>query len=314
MENLQIRLVRTFDDVFGNGEISSPTGLTFIPGADAFLTVPSNSSTITAITSTGEEIDSDLSLNLPAAIQAANITFDPQFNRLLGLNPRGNQLIEIQTDSSSSLTQSNQREIDVKSLGIKNVRGITVAPDGTLYVLDGAAKEILKIEPNADGSFEESAISRIEIPSKINNPRGIAFNSNTGNLHINNFPQQELYELNQQGEIVAIGDLSPLGIRQPEALVFAPSGDLTDDPNQLSLYVADSAPNSGGIVELSWAELVEASQIQSRAAVTNNSSLVQTIDTSQFFPASFNQQGLLISTFLILCISITLKTIKDFFR
>ena len=36
MGNDLIRQVRTFDDVFGNGEISSPTGLTFIPGVDVF--------------------------------------------------------------------------------------------------------------------------------------------------------------------------------------------------------------------------------------------------------------------------------------
>lgn len=314
MENLQISLVRTFDDVFGSGEISSPTGLVFIPGADAFLTVPSNSSTITAISSTEEVLEPNLALNLPASIQAVNIAFDPQFNRLLGLNPSGNQLIEVQADSSSNLTQSNQREIDVKSWGIKNSRGITVATDGTLYILDGAANEILQIEPSVDGSFEESTVSRIEIPSKINNPRGIAFNSTTGTLHISSFPKQELFEVDQQGEIVAVRDLSQLGIRQPESLVFAPSGDLTDDPNQLSLYVADSAPNSGGIVELSWAELAEASQIRSSATVINDSSLVQTIETSQFLPASFNQQGFLVSIVLILFLSLTLKSTKAFFR
>ncbi|MEM8830722.1 MAG: hypothetical protein AAGE96_15380 [Cyanobacteria bacterium P01_G01_bin.19] len=310
MENFQISLIRTFDDVFGNGEIPSPTGLVFIPKADAFLTMPSNSSTTTGIASIEEEVIANLSIDLPASIQAVNMTFDPHFNRLLGLNSSGNQLIEIQADSSGNLNQSTQKKIDVKFLGIKNARGISVASDGTLYVLDGTAKEIIRLKPSADGSFEESTVARIEIPSKINNPRRIAFNSNTGNLHITNFPQQELFELSQQDEIVAVRDLSTLGIRQPESLVFAPSGDLTDDPNQLSLYVADSAPNSGGIAELSWVELVEASQIQSRAAVTNNSSLVQTINTSQFLPASFSQQGLLISTFLILCISITLKLIK----
>lgn len=291
MENPQVRLIRTFDDVFGNGEISRPTGLMFIPGADVFLTMPSNSSTITAITSTEEEIEADLSINLPASISAVNTTFDPQFNRLLGLNPSGNRLIEVQTDSNSNFNQLIEREIDATSLGIQNARGITVAPDGTLYVLDGAAKEILRIEPNADGSFEESTISQVEIPSEINNPRGIAFNSATGNLHIFSFPQQELFELSQQGEIVAVRDLSQLGIRQPESLVFAPSGDLTDDPNRLSLYVADSAPNSGGIVELSLEEPVETSQIQS-FALTTNPPLVQTIDTSQFSPSSPDPAGI----------------------
>lgn len=313
MGNNSIRQVRTFDNVFGNGEISSPTGLTFIPGVDVFLTLPDNSENMTAVTSREEEISDSLSINLPTSIQAISTSFDSQFNRLLGLNPSGNKLIEFQVDSKGNFTQSTLGEIDVKSWGIKNARGISLASDGTLYVLDGVGKEILRTEPNADGSFEESTISRIEIPSEIFNPKGIAFNSNTGNLHIYSSSQKELFEVSTQGKVVAVRDLSNLGIRQPEAFIFASSGDLTDNPNQLSLYVADSAPNSGGIVELSWEELTEVSQIQSSAVVTNNYYLVETTDTSQFTPESFNQQGLLISTFLILCLSVTLKSIKAFF-
>ena len=291
MENPQIRLVRTFDSIFGNGEISSPTGLTFISGVNVFLTQPDNSSKITAVTSTEEEISVNLSENLPASIQAINTDFDPQFNRLLGLNQSGNKLIEISVDSNGNLRESTPRESDVKSLGIKNARGITIAPDGTLYILDGATKEILRIKPNAEGSFEESATTRIELSSKIDNPKGIAFNPKTGNLHIYSVSKQELFEISQQGKIVAVRDLSSLGIRQPESLVFAPSGDLTDDPNQLSLYVADSAPNSGGIVELSLEESPKVSQKQSLAG-TIVPFLVQTIDTSQFSPSSPDPAGI----------------------
>lgn len=285
MKNSQVTVVRTFDDAFGNGKILSPTGLTFLPGANVFLTLPDNSSNITAVTSREEELATNRSLDLPASIQAINTAYDSQFNRLLGLNPSGNLLIEIQADSNGNLNPSTQNEIDVKSLGIKNARGITVAPDGTLYVLDGAAKEILSIKPNSDGSFDEASIVRTELPSEVNNPRGIAFNSNTGNLYLSSFPKQELFELSTQGEVVAVSDISEIGIREPEALVFAPSGDLTDNPNQLSLYVADSASNSGGIVELSLAEPTPAQS-------TSNFTFVQTINTSQFSPSSPDPAGI----------------------
>ena len=68
--------------------------------------------------------------------------------------------------------------------------------------------------------------------------------------------QRQLYELTQAGQVVAVHDLSSLGLLAPQGLVFAPSADPTDDPAILNLYVADSGlsgaePVPGGIVELS---------------------------------------------------------------
>jgi len=251
MENAPITVVRNFDDVFGDGEISSPIGLTFVPGANVFLTQSANSSGITAITSTGEEINTRFSVNLPASIKGINFAFNPQSNRLLSLNPGDDKLTEITLDSNNDFSRATTEEIDVRFLDIQNAQGISVTPNGTLYVLDGMTKEILCIEQSANSVFQESWISKIELPTEINNPKGIAFNSTTNNLHVFNFSSQELFELSQQGEIVAMRDLSSLGIRQPQAFIFAPSGDLTDAPEQLNLYVADGAPNSGGIFELS---------------------------------------------------------------
>ena len=293
MEHSQIRIVRTFDDIFGNGEIPSPTGLAFIPDDDIFLVWPDNFSSVTAITSTEEELSSDFEIDFPASIQTINTAFDPHSNRFLGLNPSGDQLTEIQTDSNGNFSQPAQGEVDVESLDIQNPRGISVAADGTLYVLDGAAKEIVRTELDVDGSFEESTTSQIDIPSEIVNPRGIAFNSITGNLHIYSSSQEQLYEVSQQGEVIAVRDFSQLGIREPESFVFAPSGDLTDNPDQLSLYVADSAPNSGGIVELSWDELEVEESIPSERLTSNTPPpLVQTIDTSQFSPSSPDPAGI----------------------
>jgi hypothetical protein len=50
---------------------------------------------------------------------------------------------------------------------------------------------------------------------------------------------QKLYELTQNGQVVAVRDLAEFGLKNSQAMVFAPSGDQTDDPSQMSLYVAD---------------------------------------------------------------------------
>lgn len=309
MSNAQIRKVRIFDDVFGNGEIPSPAGLMFIPNADVFLTVPDNSSKMTAVTSREEEVHAHISLSLPKTLQEINLAFDPKFSRILGLDSNGHRFIEIKADSKGNIIQSSQSRIDVKFLDINFPQGITIASDGTLYVLDSAAKKILSIKGNNDGSFEKSIVSSIPLPPAIDNPRGIAFNSSTKHLHIYSFSQRELWEISRQGEVITIRDLSNLRIREPGVFVFAPSGDLTDDPNQLSLYIADSAPNSGGIVELSLTENTKLPQTTSNAAITINPSLIQTIDPLKFSVSDFHQQGLTMSILLILCSSIPLKLI-----
>jgi len=50
---------------------------------------------------------------------------------------------------------------------------------------------------------------------------------------------EELYELNETGQIVVTRDLSVFKFRNTQGMTFAPSGDLTDDPSQMSLYIAD---------------------------------------------------------------------------
>jgi hypothetical protein len=95
-------------------------------------------------------------------------------------------------------------------------------------------------------------------------------------------------------------------------MVFAPSGDSTDDPTIINLYIADSGSqaagsllggsrldgasdaveatnvtqSSGQIVEFSFAEPV------APAASTFQSYLIQTIDTSQFSPPSPDPAGI----------------------
>ena len=98
---------------------------------------------------------------------------------------------------------------------------------------------------------------------------------------------QKLYELTQSGQVVTTRDLVPFGLQSPQAMVFAPSGDQTDDPSQTDLFLADSGPqilegtsaspqNTGQIVEFS---------LQAQASLPGGTTLLPTtlihiIDTS----------------------------------
>lgn len=273
--NASIRQVGTFDDLFVEEDIARPVGLAFSARANQFLSLGSQGSV--SLISPSEDLAG--SSSLPSSIQPINIAFDPQFNRLLGLNPSGNSLIVLEADNSGNLDPREREaaEFEVKDFEIKNARGLTVAPDGTVYILDGAAQAIVTVKPSKDGSFEGATVTTVQFSERINNPRGIAIDPSTGNLHIISPSQQILYELSPKGEVLFTRDISELGIRDPQGLVFAPTSDTTDSAQELHLYVADSNSSSSGIVELSFAELA--------APATSNivlATLVNTIDTSTY--------------------------------
>jgi DNA-binding beta-propeller fold protein YncE len=123
-------------------------------------------------------------------------------------------------------------------------------------------------------------------------PRGIAFDPMTGHLHVLDPINQKLYELTQSGQVVATRDMIPFALKSPQAMLFGPSGDQTDDPSQTSLFLADSglitgrggaqaqaltdSQSTGQIMELSLlapAALAPGTTLQP-------STLVQIIDTS----------------------------------
>jgi DNA-binding beta-propeller fold protein YncE len=123
--------------------------------------------------------------------------------------------------------------------------------------------------------------------------------------------EQKLYELTQAGQVLAYRDLSGFLISNPQGMTFAPSGDQTDDPAQMSLYIADSGQNleantstqlqldstttlktsadlstSGQIVELSLVEPMAA------AATNFTSSTVKITDMSAIDPPSPDPSGI----------------------
>ncbi len=287
-DSAYVRQAHVYDDLFEQGDLVQPEGLIVLPNGN-LLTLESQPSAQTR----GNEITTDEelvgSVDLPASLNSLNTVFDPKFNRLLGLNPSGNKLIEVKGGAEGRLNSDTLTEIDAKSFGIKNAQGFTVGSDGSLYVLDGAAKQIVSLKPDAEGNFEAAEISRIDLPADINNARGIAFDPTTGNFQVLSPNQRTLYELNQKGQLVATRDLSEMGLQDPQAMVFAQSGDTTDPEEQLSLYVTDGQL---GVVELSFVEppspQAAISSLQSNQPLT----LVQTIDNSQFSPPNPDPSGI----------------------
>ncbi len=135
-------------------------------------------------------------------------------------------------------------ELLAQHFGVADPQGITVDPlSGSLYILDTVWSLIISLEPDPVLGFAQPLISEIDL--QVGGLyefelRGIAFDPQTRNLFVLDPQNLRLYEVTGAGVVVSNRDVSDMGLRNSQAMAFAPSGDLTDDPSIMSLYVLNT--------------------------------------------------------------------------
>jgi hypothetical protein len=144
------------------------------------------------------------------------------------------------------------------------------------------------VEPDAGQGFGQVTVTVVDLEQTgLVEPQGLAIDPTSGHLHIASPSQQKLYELTQSGQEIAYRDLSEFDLSNPQGMVIAASGDLTDDPSELSLYLADSGLSGGQIVELSFTQPLQLISIAADIEAT----LVRTTATSLFASPSPDPAG-----------------------
>ena len=177
-----------------------------------------------------------------ANLDPLNLAYAAKADRLLILQSDRNQLIEISAGPDSVLRADVVKHIDAQLFGIADPQGMTVDPlSGNLYILDAVWSLIISIEPDPVLGFAQPLISEINLGDLYEfELRGIAFDPLTRNLFVLDPQNLRLYEVTGAGVVVSNRDVSDMGLRNPQAMAFAPSGDLTDDPSIMSLYVLNT--------------------------------------------------------------------------
>lgn len=294
-KNSTIRLVQEFEDLYQDARLSASVGLTFSTSDRTFFTIAPSSTNagkndILGITALDDRSSIAVKVSLPSG-NPTHLTFDRASNRLLVIDSSTDRTLELKAKPDGSLSAPTPIAVTPQLLGLRNLQGIGVDPvAGDLYFLDRNVRQIIRIQPNGDRGFNRPIVSRMALPPELIDPQALAFDPQTGNLQVLESSEPQLYELSKIGEVIAIRDLSDLGLKNPQSLVFAPSADATDDPSILSLYVINGDPTTGGLVELSLNELPLFSQ-------TNNSPFVRTIDLSLSNPPSSDPSGIAYNNF-----------------
>jgi Bacterial Ig-like domain len=301
------RLARAIET--GDLGIPNPSGLAFSPGAEVFLVVqaraaakpPADSARVFMVTRTEEELAGSVSV-AGAVTDPLNLVVDRRANRVLTFDAGAQEFVAVKLASSGVPDPASVGRFNARALALQEPRGLTMDPaSGRLYLLDTGGQRIVRVDPAPDLSLDmtealnDGRVSTIDLrPVGVVGARGLAFNPADGHIYVLSPAKQALYELTPTGQVVAARDLADsddFALIDPGGMVFAPSGDSTDDPANQSLYIADSRVGDtwrrpGQIMELSLVE-AQASAVASTIVPT----LVHTTFTSQWSSPSPDPMG-----------------------
>jgi hypothetical protein len=285
-----IRWVRAFDP--DRSELANPAGLAFSGQANTFYVLeqeatPGAGSNIVLVSPFGDVVGT---VNVGVEVtDPINMTFDSQANRLLLYEGATEELIEIRAGADGQLDPGTLTRYPAQSYGVQNARGMAVDPQsGQLIILDASGPRLVRVEPDAGQGFGQVTVTVVDLEQTgLVEPQGLAIDPNSGHLHIASPSEQKLYELTQSGQEIAYRDLSEFDLSNPQGMVIAASGDPTDNPSELSLYLADSGLSGGQIVELSFTQPLQLISIAADIEAT----LVQTTATSLFASPSPDPAG-----------------------
>lgn len=218
-----------------------------------------------------------------------NTAFNDKTKSLFTIDPSTQELTAIQAGPNGKLPTLTAPSARFNlGIGIQRAQGMDIDPvTGRLFLLDPAGKRLWIVTPDEAGNYDgdtaqrNNRVKRVSLGG-IENGRlhGLAYNPNSGNLFTLNQTLNTLYEITENGELVSTRDVSSFTeLQSPAGMVFAPSGDTTDDPATKSLYIADTADNTIAEVSITAVEVMA-------LPAASSISLVNTIFTNTWNPPS----------------------------
>lgn len=189
------------------------------------------------------------------ADNAVNIAYDDGNNHLLLLNNQQAELARVAVEKDGLPDPDTLARFDIAHLGLENAAGMDVDLAGRrLFILDSGASEV--VSADLDNGFD--LISKIDLSYlEATSLRGLAVHPVSHNFFVVSPSEEILYELTPSGQLLNTYDLAVLELIDSRGLAFGPSADLTDVPDTIHLFVADSSLPDDGTANQAFGRLLE---------------------------------------------------------
>ncbi len=294
--------------------LTHPTGLAFAPERNEFFVLEAPNSAGTSSFAIIDSYDDLVDLqNTEQSLNTSNVAYDRATQRLFLLNAAEDELLAVAWKGEGAPDLTKSVTYPLAPFGFEQPQGMAIDVTGQiLYFLNTEDNEIVTLALSEANSVEYQRTIRLQLENKVT-LQGLAIHPQTGHLFTLDTQNGLLYEFSTSGQLVESYEIEADLLRAPQSLVFAPSGDMTDDPEEMSLFIADSntpihntvttepvdqpfslylplvtggtgqpaisnQPTVGRIVEITLEPLV----VPVFAASVTTSDLVQTIFTNQF--------------------------------
>jgi hypothetical protein len=228
----------------------------------------------------------DLSVDVADGV---NLAFDARFGRLLVIEHPGNIITSVSEGDEEGLDPSTIKRMRIAGWSVGDPEGITVTPNGTVYVLDAATRQITRLDPDEGGSLHPAATSIDLAALGVKGAHGLAFDPSTGHLHVFDRQAHALVELTTDGQVVDTRTLSDLGVADAASISFAPTADTTDADTRQGLFIVGAQSMQSTTQVLSEVSLQAAAAPQGTMIA---SSLLHRTDTALWDPPSPDPSGL----------------------
>lgn len=242
---LPVELIRSIE--LGRAGIYSPTGFTFDFNENSFIVFERSAGT----TGTGDLIslkEVKLFEREASGIRTLNtlsnsigqFMYDTETQTAYFYDGKTHRIFRIQSQKGGWLAPQS---VNIERIGAAAITGLTIDPTtNALRILDASHSQIVQLAADqfAD-SPKEPVLSRKTVSGvNLNKVKGVTINPVTNRIFLVTSKPDLLIELSATGQVSRLWSLASLGIHNAAGLVFAPTGDPTDDPEKLAVNILDA--------------------------------------------------------------------------
>lgn len=241
-----VELSRTVD--LGRFGITSPIGFTFDENINSFIVFEDSNSAGNVVLSQVKLFEkemADTQIVDANSNSISNFAFDPVTQTAYDYDEHHQKIVRIETVGDKWQVVDS---LLTERVGVSSIIGLAIDPfTHDLQILDASTSTMIPLNDDLSKNSSQGLISSAQPVKGVNLHKVKAFTIHpaTGVTYLLMTKPQQIIELSSTGEIGRVWDIGSLGLRNPVGIVFAPTGDPTDDEDNFAINILDSGASGG---------------------------------------------------------------------